>query len=111
MVQHLEQEMELNRLANLESTPFTGIYNVKPASNTNQERVPNATRPCFGCGHPGHLLRRNCRKKIEIKEPKNPSTQTYLTPVKHVSKRAMKPKTATVEQIGQIAQHGGRNSN
>ena len=48
MVQHLEREMELNGLANPDSTPFTGIHIVEPAANTNQERITKITGPCFG---------------------------------------------------------------
>ena len=61
MVQHLEREMELNGLANPESTTFTGIHNVEPANTSNQDRHPKTASTCFGCGHQGHLLR-NCRK-------------------------------------------------
>ena len=61
MVQHLEREMELNGLANPESTTFTGIHNVEPTNNPNQEKPPKTASTCFGCGHQGHLLR-NCRK-------------------------------------------------
>ena len=61
MVQHLEREMELNGLANLEFTTFTGIHNVEPTNNPNQEKPPKTASTCFGCGHQGHLLR-NCRK-------------------------------------------------
>ena len=61
MVQHLEREMELNGLANPESTTFTVLHNVEPTNNPNQEKPPKTASTCFGCGHQGHLLR-NCRK-------------------------------------------------
>ena len=60
MVQHLEREMELNGLANPESTTFTGIHNVEPANTSNQDRHPKTASTCFSCGHQGHLLR-NCK--------------------------------------------------
>ena len=63
MVQHLEREMKLNGLANPESTQFTGMHNMEPISNTNQERKPKVTGPCFGCGHQGRLLRNTNRDK------------------------------------------------
>ena len=53
--------MELNGLANPESTTFTGINNVEPTNNPNQKKTPKTASTCFGCGHQGHLLR-NCRK-------------------------------------------------
>ena len=74
MVQHLERAMELNGLANPESTTFTGIHNVEPTNNPNQERPPKTASTCFGCGHQGHLLR-NCRTTNRDKRSqKTPNT-------------------------------------
>ena len=85
MVQHIEREMELNGLANPESTPFTGIHNVAPAANTNHERVPKITGTCFGCGHPGHLLR-NCRKPNRDKRTQKPLNTNITNPCETCSK-------------------------
>ena len=59
--------MELNGLANPESATFTGIHNVEPTNNSNQERNRKPASTCFRCGHPGHLLR-NCRKTNRDKQ-------------------------------------------
>ena len=79
MVQHLERGMEINGLANPEFTPFTGKHNVEPAANTNQQRVPKVTRPCFGCCHPGHLLC-NCRKTNRDKRTQLPHNTNITNP-------------------------------
>ena len=77
MVQHLEREMELNGLANPDSTTLTGIHNVEPTNNHNQERPPKTASTCFGCGHQGHLLR-NCRKTNRDKRNQK-TTNTFVT--------------------------------
>ena len=78
MVQHLEQEMELNGLANPESASFTGLHNVEPTNNPNQERPSKTASTCFGCGHQGHLLR-NCRKTNRDKQSqKTPNTNNTI---------------------------------
>ena len=79
MVQHLEREMELNGLANPESTTFTGIQNVEPTNNPKQERNPKTANTCFGCGHPGHLLR-NCRKTNRDKRNQKPLNTNIINP-------------------------------
>ena len=83
MVQHLEREMELNRLANPESATFTGIHNVEPTNNLNQERPPKTASTCFGCGHQG-TSSATVGRRTEINEPKKPPTQTTPTPAKLV---------------------------
>ena len=79
MVQHLEREMELNGLANPESTTFTGIHNVEHANTSNQERHPKTASTCFGCGHQGHLLR-NCRKTNRDKRNQKPPSNNITDP-------------------------------
>ena len=79
MVQHLEREMELNGLANPESATFTGIHNVEPTNNLNQERPPKTASTCFGCGHQGHLLR-NCRKTNRDKRTQKTPNTTNTNP-------------------------------
>ena len=110
MVQHLEREMELNGLANPESATFTGIHNVKPTNNLNQERPPKTASTCFGCGHQGHLLR-NCRKTNIDKRTQKTPTQTTPTPAKLVVNLATKPRIAIRVRTGQTAPHGGRHLN
>ena len=83
MVQHLEREMELNGLANPESTTFTGILNVEPTNNPNQKKPPKTASTCFGCGHQGHLLR-NCRKTNRDKRSQRTPTQITPAPAKLV---------------------------
>ena len=75
MVQHLEREMELNGLANPESTTFTGIHNVEPSNNPNQERPPKTASTCFGCGHQGHLLRNCMKTNRDKRSQKTPNTK------------------------------------
>ena len=76
MVQHLEREMELNRLANPESATFTGIHNVEPTNNLNQERPPKTASTCFGCGHQG-TSSATVGRRTEINEPKNPQHKQH----------------------------------
>ena len=91
MVHLLEGEMELNGLANPESTFFTGIHNEELAANTNQERVPKVTGPCFGCGHPGHLLR-NCRKTNKDKRTQKPLSTNLTNPCETCGKLSHEAK-------------------
>ena len=79
MVQHLEREMELNGLANPDSTTLTGIHNVEPTNNHNQERPPKTASTCFGCGHQGHLFR-NCRKTNRDKRNQKTTNTTVTNP-------------------------------
>ena len=79
MVQHLEREMELIGLATSDTISLTGIKNIGQAPNTNQERTRKITGPCFGCGHPGHLLC-YCRKTNRDKRLQKTDNSTITTP-------------------------------
>ena len=83
--------MELNGLANPESTPFTGLHNMVPAANTNQKRVPKVTGPCFGSGHPGHLPR-NCRKTNRDKRTHKPLNTNITNPCETFGKMSNETK-------------------
>ena len=91
MVQHLEREMELNGLANPESTTFTGIHNVEPANTSNQGRHPKTASTCFGCGHQGHLLR-NCRKTNRDKRNQKPPSNNITDPCETCGKLSHETK-------------------
>ena len=87
MVQHLEREMELNP----ESTTFTGIHNVEPTNNLNQEKPPKTASTCFGCGHQGHLLR-NCRKTNRDKRTQKTPNTTNTNPCETCGKLSHETK-------------------
>ena len=72
-------ETELNGLAIPDTTSLTGINKIGQVPNTNQERPQKLTGPCFGCGHPGNLLR-NCRKKTATNDCKKTDGSTITTP-------------------------------
>ena len=91
MVQHLEREMELNGLANPDSTTLTGIHNVEPTNNHNQERPPKTASTCFGCGHQGHLLR-NCRKTNRDKRNQKTTNTTVTNPCETCGKLSHETK-------------------
>ena len=91
MVQHLEREMELNGLANPDSTTLTGIHNVEPTNNHNQERPPKTASTCFGCGHQSHLLR-NCRKTNRDKRNQKTTNTTVTNPCETCGKLSHETK-------------------
>ena len=91
MVQHLEREMELNGLANPDSTTLTGIHNVEPTNNHNQEQPPKTASTCFGCGHQGHLLR-NCRKTNRDKRNQKTTNTTVTNPCETCGKLSHETK-------------------
>ena len=85
MVQHLEREIELNGLATNDSLSITGVHNIEPSSQQQQNIPPITTGPSFGCGNPGHLLR-NCRKTNRDKRSQKRMLQTNPLPARHAAK-------------------------
>ena len=55
MLQHLEREIELNGLATNDSLSITGVHNIEPSSQQQQNNPPRTTGPCFGCGNPAKM--------------------------------------------------------
>ena len=49
MVQHLEREIELNGLATTDSPSITGVHNLEPNLQQQQEKSPKTTGTCFRC--------------------------------------------------------------
>ena len=83
MVQHLEREMELNGQANPESTTFTGIHNVEPTNNPNQER-PAKPRVHVSVADTRATSSATVGRRAEINEAKEPPTQITPIPAKLV---------------------------
>ena len=93
MVQHLEREIELNGLATTNSTSITGIHNIEPSLQQQQQqnKPPKTTGTCFGCGHPGHLLR-NCRKTNRDKRSQRNNTTAQASPCETCGKMSHETK-------------------
>ena len=91
MVQHLEREIELNGLATNDSPSITGVHNIEPSSQQQQNNPPRTTGPCFGCGNPGHLLR-NCRKTNRDKRSQKTNAPTQSTPCETCGKMSHETK-------------------
>ena len=75
--------MELNGLANPESTTFTGIHNVEPTNNHNQVR-PQKPRVNVSVADIRATSSAYVGRRKEINEAKKPPTQTTPTPAKLV---------------------------
>ena len=79
MVQNLEREIELNGLATTDSPSITGVHNLEPNLQQQQEKLLKTTGTCSGCGNPGSLLR-NCRKTNRNKRSQRNQNPTQTTP-------------------------------
>ena len=79
MVQHLEREIELNGLATNDGPSITGVHNIEPSLQQQQNKPPKTTGTWFGCGNPGHLLR-NCRKTNRDKRSQKNQNTTLSSP-------------------------------
>ena len=91
MVQHLEREIELNGLATNDSLSITGVHNIEPSSQQQQNNPPRTTGPCFECGNPGHLLR-NCRKTNRDKRSQKTNAPSQSTPCETCGKMSHETK-------------------
>ena len=61
MVEHLEREMELNRLLAPNETNITGVHQIEVQETQQAPNPPKPSGPCYGCGQSGHVVK-NCRK-------------------------------------------------
>ena len=91
MVQHLEREIELNGLATNDGPSITGVHNIEPSLQQQQNKPPKTKGTCFGCGNPGHLLR-NCRKTNRDKRSQKNQNTTPSSPCETCGKMSHETK-------------------
>ena len=108
MVQHLEKEMELNRLLAPNETNITGIHQIEVQETQQAPNTPKPTGPCYRCGQPGHIVK-NCRKVArEARNRGNRVPNKIVDPCEHVARRATQRRIAIQAQTGQTDHNGGK---